>query len=363
MKKKHGFTLVELLVVIAIIGILAGIIAPKLFGGMDSAKEQQCRNNLRQLHSASINYATDDSSHRLPYAGGFEYWGQGISNAKNGWVSWIPQDKSHLLDWFGNYGGSTQEPSFYDDTGIGDNALWAVEHGTLWDYVKNAKCYVCPVTARYKNFFMDTNAPNAEIRRSYAMNSFFGSPYNRRAWGADECPITQIGVSLKTDVGNPMGWMNSDKTVDRFIHIPQPSRLLLFSEILPQPSGEELKKRKDSHDLSISPHDGCLSVKNISDVSYVAKPVHVRGYGNVSMGFPTTEMICGLHEPLLKYSPNNDPEQGGVYFGSALAVFVDGHIEKVFPLYETSDGVATKKINAAWFLCHGLRPAESVPKN
>ena len=57
MQKKHGFTLVELLVVIAIIGILAGIVAPKLFGGMDSAKEQQCRNNLRQLQAGPLDFA------------------------------------------------------------------------------------------------------------------------------------------------------------------------------------------------------------------------------------------------------------------------------------------------------------------
>ena len=43
MQKKSGFTLIELLIVIAIIGILGGMLAPKLFGAMHGAKEQHCR--------------------------------------------------------------------------------------------------------------------------------------------------------------------------------------------------------------------------------------------------------------------------------------------------------------------------------
>ena len=35
---QHGFTLVEMLVVLVIIGMLAGLVGPKLFGRVDSSK-------------------------------------------------------------------------------------------------------------------------------------------------------------------------------------------------------------------------------------------------------------------------------------------------------------------------------------
>ncbi len=374
MQKNHGFTLVELLVVIAIIGILAGIIAPKLFGGMDSAKEQQCRNNLKQLQAAAVNYAIENGN-ELPTAGGFEFWGQGSSDGKSGWVAWIPDDLSHPLRWHGLYGSATQESRFCDDVGIGDPkndgfpARWAIRNGLLWDYVGNEKCYACPVTKRLKNVWMsvDENGENPtknwEVYRTYVMNGFFGCAFNRRGWAADSCFITKIGVSHYTDDGNPMKWIHSDSSADWFRHIPQPSRLLLFTEGLPCPDGKTTADRhKDSNDKSINPYDPCLSVKNASDVSLYSKGVSWRGRGDILMGFPKSEMICGLHDPLIIYRPAGT-EDAPVYLGSALAVFVDGHIEKVFPVYESSDGVAEKAINSAWFLCHGLRPAETVPKN
>ena len=38
MKNKKGFTLIELLVVIAILGVLMGLIGPKVFGGLSGSK-------------------------------------------------------------------------------------------------------------------------------------------------------------------------------------------------------------------------------------------------------------------------------------------------------------------------------------
>ena len=375
MQKKHGFTLVELLVVIAIIGILAGIVAPKLFGGMDSAKEQQCRNNLRQLQAGALDFAIENDS-TMPKAGGFEFWGQGMSNGKNGWVAWVPKDLGHPLSWHGTFGGTSQEPQFSDDLGLGDPTndgfpgRWAIRNGQLWEYVKNETCYACPATKNLKDVWMelDSSDPESakpwEVYRTYKMNSFFGGPFNRRGWAADECYLTKLGVSQYTDSGNPMKWMDKDSTVNKFRHIPQPSRLLLFTEGLPSPNGKKnLNGRKSASDLAISPYSPALSVKNVSGVSVYSKGLKWRGRGSIAMGFPKdTDMICGLHEPLIVYRPAGTDE-APVYLGSALAVFVDGHIEKVFPVYETSDGIAEKPINAAWYYCHGLRPSETVPTN
>jgi len=52
----RGFTLVELLVVIAIIGILIALLLPAVQAAREAARRSQCRNSIRQLGLAALNY-------------------------------------------------------------------------------------------------------------------------------------------------------------------------------------------------------------------------------------------------------------------------------------------------------------------
>jgi prepilin-type N-terminal cleavage/methylation domain-containing protein len=68
----RGFTLVELLVVIAIIGILVALLLPAIQAARESARRNQCKNNLKQLGIAA--HLFHDSQKFLPSAGWCDWW-------------------------------------------------------------------------------------------------------------------------------------------------------------------------------------------------------------------------------------------------------------------------------------------------
>ncbi|MCG6154317.1 DUF1559 family PulG-like putative transporter [Rubinisphaera margarita] len=67
--RRRGFTLIELLVVISIIATLAALILPGIQGARSSARNLQCVNNIRNIGTAAMNFASQNGG-RLPRLSG-----------------------------------------------------------------------------------------------------------------------------------------------------------------------------------------------------------------------------------------------------------------------------------------------------
>ncbi|EWH04611.1 general secretion pathway protein GspG [Pseudoalteromonas lipolytica SCSIO 04301] len=57
--KNYGFTLVELLIVMVILGLLASIVAPRMFSKVDSAREGTAKAQMQVIATALDSYRLD----------------------------------------------------------------------------------------------------------------------------------------------------------------------------------------------------------------------------------------------------------------------------------------------------------------
>lgn len=58
-KQSRGFTMIELLVVLVILGLLAGLVGPKMFGKVDNAKVKTSLTQIKMLKAALETYRLD----------------------------------------------------------------------------------------------------------------------------------------------------------------------------------------------------------------------------------------------------------------------------------------------------------------
>ncbi len=62
-RQNHGFTLIELLIVIVIIGLLASLVAPRMFGKLEKSKRKIVQAQISLFETALDSYRLDEGQY------------------------------------------------------------------------------------------------------------------------------------------------------------------------------------------------------------------------------------------------------------------------------------------------------------
>ena len=92
-RARSGFTLIEMLVVIIVIGLLAGLVGPRILGRVSEAKTATARTQIELLGLALDNYRLDNGSYPTTEQGPGRASGEARPGAGRVELAWpLPQE-------------------------------------------------------------------------------------------------------------------------------------------------------------------------------------------------------------------------------------------------------------------------------
>ncbi len=190
-KSRSAFTLIEMLVVIVIMSLLAMALVSALKSAKRQAQAAHCQARLKNLHQACMNFLADNGSY--PYAGSHEYYDSLTEtySERKGWVAWVRDDGktdaagkpfnpwaedntiSHAKEYL--HAGMFDYPD--SKSFEGQIASRSIKEGSIFKYAtRDISTYACDTAAN--DFKRRYTKPQVVVKRSYAMNSWFGSRRN-----------------------------------------------------------------------------------------------------------------------------------------------------------------------------------------
>jgi prepilin-type processing-associated H-X9-DG protein len=311
-KESSAFTLNELVVVAAVLAILAAIILPTLRGARMQAQGAICLGNMKNLMTASLQYAEDNSGRWFPNQPGEEDWVTG----KMDWGSIIAAGGYTATNW--------QLLITAPGTPL---ALATGYYSVFTPYLKQASQYKCPADPS----ILFGQGPRV---RSYAANQAVGTCWTAHV-GANTYnngPVTGQWLDNNSDDGQIYGFCY--QKTSQMIH-PSPAKLYIFI---------------DEHPDSIS--DGTFAVE-------IATP----GRGGRYIDCPGN-----LHDGGASFSFADGHAQLHHWMGSILgkAPFINGPLgassgaefSAAFPA--TSVNSATDVADFSWLTSHTSYPQNAA---
>ncbi|MBR4172347.1 MAG: type II secretion system protein [Kiritimatiellae bacterium] len=169
----RAFTLVELMIVIAIIGGLMVALITPISNAAEAARGARCKNNLRNLAQAALNYASAGKYHHLPCAGSYDYAVPDLKRKvmyreQGAWVGWTGRPKGDQI----SPGSGAKTANCFAESqkmSVHDPAFQSISNGVLYSLVGgDIKVYGCDAHKKVCKEFGKT------ALRSYVMNPYFG---------------------------------------------------------------------------------------------------------------------------------------------------------------------------------------------
>ena len=200
--RKRGFTLIELLVVIAIIAILIALLLPAVQQAREAARRSQCKNNMKQLGLALMNYHETFGEFPASYTNGGEvrsnyYLPYGQIKNHTGYLYLLPfldqqpmynsvdfRFATGMADWRVRGGGMRQNEDLNND-GVLDNDLNG--NGILDPSIEHKKLAVlrCPSDANYDDPHTYTPQNMYTIHNSSRVS--YGFVHRQHEYGVYAC--------------------------------------------------------------------------------------------------------------------------------------------------------------------------------